>query len=368
MKIYTITYHRCYNFGATLQAYALMKYLRNQGCDAQIVDYFPKRMWFRNRFFALGGERSKKNIFTKFVYLILQFPSRLSQLLRKKAFDKFEKKYFELTNKITNYPDLSTKLGQADFYICGSDQIWNPHVAINNNDPAFYLEFVSENKKKIAFAASFGVDKLSDNDIHIIKPMINNFSKIFVREKSGLSILADMGVNNAQTVADPVFLLSKDDWNKFTYNINEKYILVYALSDYKKAINIAKAIADKTKLKIFNISLNKIKGADKDLTSVGPFDFLSYIKKCEYFVTDSFHGTAFSLIFNKNFILFKRNGINMSSRLINLLDEFKIENRFINDDFQLFDLLKPIDYLNINNHLNDYANDARNKLLNAINN
>ena len=212
MIVKTITCHDVYNVGAGLQAYALNTWLCAQGYDAEIIDYKPPYL----RHYSLTSVPNPKyqRPVVREVYLLAKLPRRIKALSspKKKAFDDFKKKYLKVTDKEYRSNDaLKAAKQDADVYIAGSDQIWNP-LFPNGKDPSFYLDFVRD-ARKVSYAASFAVNALPENLVPKVQAWLASFDAISVREKSGLDILSRMGYHGT-VVCDPVFLLSEADWKK----------------------------------------------------------------------------------------------------------------------------------------------------------
>ena len=197
MKISTITCHDVYNHGASLQAYALMTYLNNQGHNVEIIDYKPYYMGNLYKLSNIDNPAWEKNFISKSIYLTLKLPGRLISLKRKKNFDDFTKKYLNVGNyTYESNEDLKSNLPDSDIFICGSDQIWNSLHA-NGKDPAFYLDFVPNDKVKAAYAASFATDTISDEYKIMTKSLVEKLDKVGVREESGVKIVKDLGIEKA---------------------------------------------------------------------------------------------------------------------------------------------------------------------------
>lgn len=330
MKINTITCHNVYNVGASLQAYALLTYLNNLGHKVEIIDYQPGYLVDRYKLCYVANEKYKKNLLLKYAYLLCKIPQRLSDLSRKNVFDKFHKENYTLTSKTyrTN-KDLKLNPPLADIYFAGSDQIWNT-LFENGKDPAFYLNFAPKESIKVSYAASFATESIDCKYKHKVSNWLNNFDNIAVREKTGGKILDDIGITNYECVVDPVFLLDKSFWKKKCNNINyeEKYLLVYDFDNNSKVEEISKYIAKKYNLKIWSVF--KSKYADKQLKNVGPIEFITYIKNANVVLSNSFHATAFSIIFNKKFYVINRNE-NINARMRDLLDSYGILDRIVNN-------------------------------------
>ncbi|MCF6168484.1 polysaccharide pyruvyl transferase family protein [Lutibacter sp.] len=319
MKIKTITCHKVYNYGATLQEYALIEYLINIGYEAETINYTPNYLTHDFSFFSNSSNpKYSSNLFIKLLYLIGKIPHRLILLQRKKAFDIFEKKFIPSTNY--NYKtneELKKNLPMADAYICGSDQIWNSYFQ-NGKDPAFYLDFVPENKLKISYAASFAIDEIEGSLKNFVKEKVSRINFVSVREISGVGILKDLGIKNIQQVLDPIFLLDKSYWETtFVTPIQDNFLFVYDFDSNPLLKKLAINLAKKYKLKVFSVNKN-IKYADKNFWLKGPEIFLSLVFHAKFILSNSFHAVAFSLIFNKQFLVFNRNEV-INTRMRDLL-------------------------------------------------
>lgn len=327
MKIKTITCHDVYNLGASLQAYALAAHLCSCGHEVEIIDYKPIYL----RHYRLTGVQNPRfnKPFLREAYQIAKFPGRLYDRLtsrRKKVFDAFTAKYLPVTEKTyASNEALKAAPPEADVYIAGSDQIWNP-VFQNGKDPAFFLDFVPEGKKRIPYAASFAVEELSPEDQSRMKPWLEKLDAISVRESSGVALLAEMGFEAIQVV-DPVFLLSKEDWKNVALQpSSQDYILVYDFDNNQNVKEIAQAIAVKTGKKI--VSLFPVDWANEVWDNLGPREFIGAIQNAGIVLSNSFHATAFSLIFQKDFYVVERiEGIN--ARMKDLVGDLGLSDRLI---------------------------------------
>lgn len=332
MKIKTITCHDVYNSGASLQAYALMKYLQELKHDVEIIDYKPDYLNNHYKLLKIGNKKYEKNFIYQILYLTIKLPGRILSLKTKKKYDDFKKNYLNITNmRYTSNEDLKNNLPIADTYIAGSDQIWNTMFK-NGKDPAFYLDFVPDEKNKLSYAASFALDSIPKEFIENTKKMLNRLDNISVRETSGLNVLESMNIKGGIQVLDPVFLLDKSKWENLcvNLNVNEKYVFVY---DFDKSVlieKIANHIAKEKKLKIYTVFNSEY--SDKYLRNMGPQEFITYIKNAEYIVSNSFHATAFSIIFQKKFYVIDRKE-EINARMRDLLTLLSIEDRLLNEDY-----------------------------------
>lgn len=358
MKICTITCHDVYNHGASLQAYALMKYLDNKGHTVKIIDYKPDYLSSHYSLTAINNPKWGKNLLIKTIYLLLKLPGRIIALKRKREFDRFTAEFLELTPKrYSSNQQLKNSPPIADVYICGSDQIWNS-LHKNGRDPAFYLDFVPENRKKVSYAASFATETILDEYKNFVTEKVNNLDWVSVREKSGVAILNDLGINHAVNVLDPVFLLSKDDWNQIAkHKYTEKYILVYDFDNNNLIKKLALEIAEKTGMRIYSINPFKNNYADKSFKYVGPQSFISLIRDATFILSNSFHAAVFSVIYNKNFLIVNRKE-NINTRMRDLLDDLNLKERLISESYDFESILKPINYNEVEKILKDYIDSS----------
>lgn len=327
MIIKTITCHNVYNLGASLQAYALAVYLQSQGHEVQIIDYQPLYL----RHYRLAGVTNPRfdKPFLREAYQIAKFPGRFYDRLtskRKKAFDRFTAEYLPVTQ--TMYSDITSLRAatpEADLYIAGSDQIWNP-LFRNGKDPAFFLDFVPEGKRRISYAASFAVESLEKQDADRMKPWLDKLDAVSVRESSGVALLADMGIKGVQVV-DPVFLLPRAAWEKLAVQSPmQDYILIYDFDNNPRIKEIAQTISRQTGKKI--VSLFPVDWANAVWADTGPREFLGAVQNAGIVLSNSFHATAFSIILQKEFYVVNRTaGIN--ARMKDLVGDVGLADRLI---------------------------------------
>lgn len=349
-KIKTLTCHDVYNFGASLQAYALMKYLQNLGNQVEVIDYKPGYMIYN--LWAIG-DRWKRNFFLRLLFFMYVIPRRLMLKSRRKKFDGFTRRRLILTPiKYNSYAELRKNPPDADVYFAGSDQIWNtmhPH----GKDPAFYLDFVPPYAIKASYAASFSISEIPTEMKDFVVSNLEKLDAISVREDTGLNILESLNIQGGSVVLDPVFLLDISTWSGLSsFTSFEKYLLVYDQENSKLIKETARKLANILKIKIYAIQgLYPIPYAHKKLIKVGPEEFLGLVQNCEVFLTNSFHGTALSIIFQKEFYTFKRNHEQVNSRMIDLLEMLNLKERLIENPDNI-NLLTRIDYKKVNIILN----------------
>jgi hypothetical protein len=344
MRICTITCHDVYNHGASLQAYALLTYLKQCGHDVEIIDYKPDYLSNHYNLLSIDNPKWEKNIVTKVMYIILKMPVKILSLKRKKAFDQFTSNYLRLTkSRYKSNEELKKNPPHADAFLCGSDQIWNS-LHQNGKDPAFYLDFVPTEKVKASYAASFATDTIKDEMLPIVKKRVEQLDSISVREKSGVEILKRLDIKNAVTVVDPVLLLNKEDWNILgKEKFSEKYILIYDFDNSDLIRKMALEIANKKGYEIYTINPGKINYADKYFKHVGPETFVSLIRDASFVISNSFHAVVFSILYQKEFAIVNRTE-SINTRMRDFLDDLKLSQRLVNEDYILYGILKRIDY------------------------
>lgn len=349
MKINTITCHCPHNFGAVLQSYALQSYLERIGHDARIIDYRPNYLTKNQKLSYVGNKRIKSNPILYLLYLLLNLPTRIKRI---RNYKKFENSYLKLSpNTYYTYNELSKYPSDSDLYICGSDQIWNTDLP-NGNDESYYLSFVKDDSKKASYAASMSIATIDDNIKVFLSERIKDFAHVSVREDTAKAILEPIINKKITHVLDPVFLLSDLNWKEMSdvsdIVINEKYILLYIMGDNNMQIlEIAKQIATQRNIKIYLIT-NSIKsnsGVDRCFRGESPNTFLKLISNAQFVITNSFHGTAFSIIFNKQFISCHISKTN--SRIKSLLQLLDLKSRYMgNEDVNIPN--QDVDYDNVN--------------------
>lgn len=326
MKYGIITFHRAINFGAVLQAYALRKIIQKSGRECDIIDYrsdFIENTYKEPRLIEQLNLKRIYNIIFRNGYLIFD----------KESFTKFLEEYLDVNGK--NYfekkqmKDLEKKY---DKFIVGSDQVWNHNCT--NFDKTYFLDFFDNSNKKTSYAASFGLEKISDEYVEEYKNLLNNFKSISVREKQGAEIVKKLIGKEVPVVLDPTLLLDVNEWKEIARGniINEKYILVYLLAETKSIIKFAKKLGKQKGLKVIYINDRLFKKIGiKNLSKISPNYWITLFANAEYIVTNSFHGTAFAINFNKDFYTeLLPKGAKVNSRLINILELVGLNERLIN--------------------------------------
>lgn len=335
MKVKTITCHNVYNFGASLQAHALLSYISSIGHDVDVIDYMPSYITHNLSLWAIGSKWNK-NVFLRFAFYCYVVPQRLMQLKSRKKFDQFTNKYLKLTKRYNSFEELQADPPIADVYFCGSDQIWNPQI-YNGLDPAFYIAFAPNGSTRASYAASFSVSSITEAEQKIMQPLLQKLDYIAVREKTGLSLLKDMGIEGGVNVVDPVFLMTRNYWSSLTYTPKYKnYILVYDQENSKEIKQCAKYLSKKTGKQIVAFrDLYPRHYADHVEAYAGPLDFISLISNADLVITNSFHCLSFSLILNTEFFVVPRTHQKVNSRMEDLMSIMGVSDRFIKNIEQI---------------------------------
>ena len=284
MKIRIITIHGIPNFGSVFQCYALCKHLENEGyTDVKVIDYNPE-------YFRASSLKSK----------IARLLNYGNYKRRTRKFRNFVENNIPLTNKaFCSVEQLKAAKLDADVYIAGGDQLWNVYHACGRDD-AYKLTWTSG--KKISYGTSLGQADFPSDELKELAEKIRDFSAVSVRESSSATLLARENVTATHCV-DPVFLLNAADYERFLPAVNEpKYLLVYLVTPSPLLNKAVKYLSEKYNLKVILCSgFSRKCCCDKFIKDAGPSEILSYVKNAEIVLSASFHATAFSVIFKKQF-------------------------------------------------------------------
>lgn len=346
MKISLITIHVGFNFGSVLQCFATQKKLEELGYEVEVINYIPDRVTYRRQFRRMV--RSNKEFFIG----LARIPN---YWINNQIYGNFLKNYIHLTQrKYYSLDDLKKKTPKADIYMTGSDQVWN---SIHNEgfDTAYYFSFLPDNTVKVAYSSSFGRDSLPNEELVKIKKYLNDFRSVSVRENSAVKILNAIGINAIHTL-DPTFLLNKKEWESMMSKrlITSNYLLLftpYNTVSSEIILNAARKIARTKNLIIVSFSWTfiNVKGVDKTIKYASPGDFLSLFNYADFIITNSFHGTAFSINLNKQFVVFSPS--KFATRLISILEQVHLSNRLMTEPFDLDNESSKIQYDIVNSIL-----------------
>lgn len=348
-----------FNYGGLLQACALCKILNDSGHDCQVLSYsdafnpvYPSIM---KRFSQYGKKEIVKKFFEKMYAKIGSDEFKDILNIRKARIYVFANQYIPHTE---HYDDkkLLKEYDKYDVLISGSDQIWNPNCARRG----FLQMFTHENIRKVSYAASIGRNSLSEYEKAVMLPAINDFDFIAVREKTAQEVLCKEGCKNVTITIDPTLLLKSEDWTTMAAKrmVKKDYVLCYFFSNSRKIRADLMKMCNERNLELVYIPYAKQefnhfdnKGEGKPLYDIGPAEFLSLFKHAQYILTDSFHGTVFSLIFQKEFWVLERDKsskVSMNSRLCDLLAVVNLSERLLKKVSDMRNLKDSINYEDVN--------------------
>ena len=362
MKISIITLHAVHNYGSALQAYATERIFRQIGLEAEIVDYRRTAVLPVSAFDILKSSDVLKSKIKR----LLMKPSSIKA---QKVFEPFIRKNLSLSPvRYTEDSDFGNYPLSADVYCTGSDQVWNTDWHEEVPKP-FFLSFVPDNKKKIAFSASFGKSELEEWEKKTIQELLSRYSAISVRERSGLDILRNLGFEKAQQVLDPTQFLTVKDWNKLACTdriVSEPYILVYQLCNNRMFEEYAKKLSKKKGIKLIRLCTryDQIRKPGHGIVLPPVGDFITLIRDAEYVLTDSFHCTSFSILFHKQFMCFSPN--RFSTRLTSILELTGLENRMLHNATDFETISQMIDYSKPDRILDEKRNEGIRFLKDAL--
>jgi len=300
MRTGLITFHFAHHYGAQLQALATMRAIQSLGHDCEIIDYrLPHTTRTNQLFKKSGGVRGMaSDAHTALHYGAFQ--------RRFRRFEAFVAEEMALSpRRYTAFEQLRADPPAYDVYVAGSDQIWNPYIFQDKQfDPSFLLGFVREGRR-IAYAPSLGVPELPEDKAEELRRFLTPFSALSVREKRGQVLLREAAGRDARVVLDPTLLLTGEDWGELAAAPKRQgpYILCYFVSDPGEAAPYALALSARTGWPIVQLAgaRRKIDGAAELVFDAGPREFLGLFRHASAVVTNSFHGAAFSLQFQKDF-------------------------------------------------------------------
>lgn len=313
------------NYGNKLQNYAVYKLLKNKNIDVINLK--------NNRHLNYQNNNYIKS-YLKFILSKIKYFIKKRKTFGLKYYSMRKKNFKLFSNQINSSKyyfsyDRLSKYDNNDYLFVGSDQVWNPYMALD--DLTLFKGF--NNGKKIAMSASFGVSSVDNNTARRIKNLLKDFSFISVREAQGKKIVDSLGLEQeCKLLVDPTMAIKKEEWEKQIkkpiFNIDRKYILLAFLGKIdNKLYEQIKQIATRKNLEIINIYEK-----NSCWTSCGPSEFLYLEKNASLICTDSFHASVFGIIFNTPILVTGRNGTkeNMNSRIDTLLSKFDLKNRKYN--------------------------------------
>lgn len=327
MKIGILTYHFSHNFGAVLQCFALQTALKEEGYDAVVINYVSDEQEDN-----VSTYRKIKGI-RMFVKNAALLPFHFRRERKREAFEGFQKEYLDLTNRVRSQAELNRliRFEEITHIVVGSDQVWSPRI--KEFDKVFFLTDVN-GVKKTGYSVSLG-DAVYE-ELLPFEDNIKKFDEIAVREKRAYEIVSKIVNKDVLITPDPTFLLTRDFWKKFScYKAfhRKKYLLCYFLNKekYKSNMDFSRKIAAEKRLELVlvdpRVSLLSI--MNHGIIEAGPKEFLHLVFNSELVITDSFHGTVFSILLNKQFISINNNIGNTDTRRSDLLKKYNLLDRYM---------------------------------------
>ena len=364
MKVGIMTWFSYDNYGSVLQVTALSSVINRRGDEASVINYIPDGKVNNIDEFSIVNKIKDK------IVVRIRDNSVVSRISGKQ-FNDFRRSNLLMSDPVVTQTDLENLANRYDCVVCGSDQIWSPFVF----DKHYFLDFVTDSNKKIAYAPSIGTESIVDDAIkEKIEQLTKRFKYLSVREESGAELLRTFG-ENPKVVVDPTLLFTADDWEAYTSEKGkgEEYVLVYLLKNNKNHLRAAYTIAKQLKVKVKVIPVVKQDLRSKDVVGegVGPSDFLALIKNAKYVCTDSYHGTIFSILFQKQFCTFERfsssDKKNQNTRIYNVLSKLELSNRIYHEG-KIEALYEEINFEKSHELLETFRTDSLSYLENALNN
>lgn len=365
-KVGILTFHGAHNYGSVLQSYASVMTLRRLGYAPEIVNLRNQAQIDAYRIFQKGDGTVRR------AFKLLIYPQLKSRF---RKFEYFINHILPISAKeYRSGAELDTKELDYDIYYTGSDQVWNP--ACQDFESAYYLDFVKHHRRTVAYAPSLGKGEFGDEDKNLIRGLLENVDYLSCRETSGARLLNELSGRPVLQVCDPVLLPSRDDWSEFAIapRRNKPYILAYFLNNNHGDRSQLENLRQSTGYDI--IILNDyirdfFKPGIKMKLDASPQEFLGLIRDAAIVYTNSFHATAFSVIFQKEFYTAVAGSENISnnndSRKVDFLKSLGLENRQIRNG-ETIDVLKDkIDYNIIDDKLIAIRNLSLNYLKDALN-
>ena len=374
--IYTFTYQRALNFGATLQAYALAKFLNDNELPTQVVDYLPPYMHWQTK-------RPMKSL-----------KGSIEKYKKYRKFSAFRRQFMPLTPKTFYSRNGLKRLVDPSAFVVGSDQVWNPNLhgesrdkktGKANFDMTYLFDFplpeaYQTRVKKVAYAASAGSVRFRDITNRQIQDAISGFDAIGCRERIlEQDVKVSLDESNAcnstkpqtDTVLDPSLLIRDYSEIELSQLVpKHDYVVSYVvgsgdmLSTFEKRVSEAKHLFG---LPVIHLGAKAIASADQNVLDIGPREWLTYIKNAKYVITNSFHGCAFSLNFNRQFTLIPHKLTELNQRQKTLLEGVGLSERLLADGEAISEgNCRPINFNEVNKNLDALIRHSQRFLIEAL--
>lgn len=364
-KAILMTWYNSNNYGTLLQSYATKEIFKERyGVECYFVNYIPKgKRDIISVIRKLMSVKSwKRQITIKYDAYMLKHCG-ISKLIDKRNqwVKEFISHYKYVNNglEVKSDNDFKNLADEFDFFISGSDQIWNPKT-LNEH---FLLDFVPSDKNCISFASSLSAEKIPNKSVDIFKKQLKKYNGVTIRESSCEQQLRDIFCKCGQpadrigTICDPTLLYGADKWLELLHpNAKSNYVLLYMLGKSQSARTVAKNFAEKNDMGFYTfpflsshyVKEDRIFKEEEQLWETSPFEWISWIKNANLIITDSFHMTAFSIMLHKNFYVVEKDGTEKSqnNRIVNLLSMVGLEKRFLMNGIKLENISDKTDSIN----------------------
>lgn len=341
MKVGILTFPNSVSYGATLQMVALQQTVRLLGHDAEVINYHNPYM--------KAEKHTKKSSQNPLKFGVQR---RLRPVMHRRLYENFrnfERRQVQTFPRrpFTDRRQLSRLGERYDAVICGSDQVWNP--AITDTDLSYFLDFCGESTRRVAYAPSFGKEEFSEEFCRLIQPELTRFSALSVRETPGKKLVEELTGRQASLVVDPTFLVEAGKWAEMERPHPagaSEYVLYFAVSRSDSLMKRCREFSKKHGIKMVVVGGNPLaarRNGDPLLeyaVDIGPEEWLYLMHHARYVFTNSFHGTAFSVIFKKDFYV--QYPAHIGSRLRQVVEMLGLEERVVRDGADLCE--KAISY------------------------
>lgn len=376
MRVGILTIHKLNNYGSVLQAYALQSTVNKLGFQGEIIDYSIHYTPTVLLGYAIHAYRQQGlRLLTTSIFCcgIEFFQQKIARLTRHDShcmsmpdiFDEFRENNLILSKESYSPEKLRQNPPDYDIYISGSDNIWlvNNAFGISDGWARYYLDFVPENKTTISYAPSMGDPNVSDGHLERFESLLKNIDYLSVRETSAAELINRITGNQITTVCDPTFLLSREEWDHLLPEegplpSRKPYLLVYVahpLDSDSPMFQFSRYISQKLGLDVINIGYHFSDGKPAYVNVTVP-EFLMYFKNASLIITNTFHGTIFSIIYRKGFYAFKpRAG---PARIRDLLSVVGLSERFVQSDLEARELSPEINFRDVEDKIQKFRQNS----------
>ena len=370
MKIGIISIHSAHNYGSVLQAYALQEELKKFSDEVEIINYRPDYLEEQYQMFSLRIYRRYKGFLNKLLHLAWRITMLIPRYTKYKKFENYIKMRYNLTRRYSTYEQLENAKLPYDVLICGSDQIWNTDIT-EGFDKTYYLGFADEKIVKASYAASIGKKQIDTKYEKEYQEYLPKLDHIALREEASKKMIEKYTDKPIAITIDPTLLHTKKEWDVLAdtskLEVVYPYLLVYILEENQEFVKIVNELSQYLKLKVVSLSKKKRFKNETIFPNAGPEDFVKLFKNAEFVITNSFHGTAFSIIYQKRNCIIPHQ--EKGERMCHLMRIVGLENRIIRscEELKLAEITKEINYEEVTKRLNSEIQNAENYIRNVLN-